>query len=113
VDSKHVVQSLNNLSNVHICLRQLDEARTISERALRIMETHFYEEDPVMYAMVLSQNAEVLLHIGGEANLNRATNLVNQAIAIQIQQFGAASEFSTRLLAEIEEKHLEERQRRK
>ena len=68
------------------------------------METHFYEEDPALYARVLGTNAEVLLAIGGEANLNLATNQVNQAIAIQIQQFGAAKGYYTSLLARIEEK---------
>ena len=104
VDSKDVVGTLNILSETQRELGQLQEARTSAERALRIVETHFYEEDPALYARVLRQNGQVLLHIGGEANLNRATNLVNQSIAIQIQQFGAATDRSTSLLAEIEAK---------
>jgi tetratricopeptide (TPR) repeat protein len=104
VDSKEVVQTLINLNIAQQALGQLQEARITSERALRIVETHFYEEDPVMYANVLGQNAKVLLAIGGDANLNRATNQVNQAIAIEIQQFGAARPYSTNLLAKIEEK---------
>jgi hypothetical protein len=52
----------------------------------------------------LRLNAQVLIGIDGEANLNRAMNQVNQAIAIEIQQFGAAHPISTDLLADIEEK---------
>jgi tetratricopeptide (TPR) repeat protein len=108
VDSKNVVSTLGILSDTQLKLGQLQEARTSAERALRIMETHFYEEVPLLYADVLSTNAQVLVSIGGEANLNRATNQVNQAIAIQIRQFGAAKKTLIDLLAAIEE-----RQRRK
>ena len=104
LDSKQVVETLNTVSIVQFKLSQLQQARTTSERALRIMETHFYEEDPYLYSVVLCTNAQVLFSIGGEANLNRAMNQVNQAIAIQIRQFGVAEGATTRLLARIEEK---------
>ena len=104
VDSKDVAQSLHNLSSVQMNLGRQEEARATAERALRIMETHFYEEDPALYARVLGQNAQVLRAIGGDANLNCATNQVNQAIALEIRQFGRASKMMMGVLAAIEEK---------
>ena len=59
---------------------------------------------PVDHWVAVVKPGHVLFEISGEANLNRATNLMNQAIAIQIQQFGVANAHSTHLLAEIEAK---------
>ena len=107
VDSNSVARTLNNLSEAQSELQQLQEARTSAERALRIMETHFYEEDPDLYSTVLFRNSQILLEIGGAANLNRALTLVEQGIAIEIREFGVAQEAATDLLADIEEKRRE------
>ena len=104
VDSKDVVKTLVNLINTQKELGQLHQARTNAERALRIMETHYYEEVTNLYSAVFLMNAQVLLAIGGAANLNRALTLIEQSITIQIRLFGVADRFSTHLLARIEAK---------
>jgi tetratricopeptide (TPR) repeat protein len=106
-ESREVVSTLNTMSGAQMHLDRLQEARTTAERALRIMENHFYEEDPALYAHILHQNGLVLFQIGGAVNLNRALTLLEQSIAIQIRLFGIADGNTVSLLAKIERKRRE------